>query len=133
VAEFLTSEWLTELDGAARTSPALAALGRSGGFVVEQQVRGAPSGDVSYHLAVDASGAQVRPGPAASPVVVVLTDYTTAVELHRGTTNLQRALASGGAQVRGEPRRLLAHADALGVLDDVFAAVRAATTYAPTP
>jgi hypothetical protein len=132
MVEFLTPEWLSELDSAARRSSALAGLGADGGIVIEQHIRGAPFGDVRYHLAIDDSGARVHAGPADDPTLLIVIDYASAVALHQGTTNLQRTLASGTAQLRGDLRRLARHAEALGAVDDVFATVRAMTTYAPS-
>ena len=43
--------------------------------------------------------------------------------------NAQAALADGRLRVSGDVARLAAHAAALARLDDVFAAVRASTTY----
>ncbi len=63
--------------------------------------------------------------------VTFVTGYETAVMLARGETNAQQALADGCLTVRGSIGALGAGASALAALDDVFAAVRAGTTYAP--
>jgi hypothetical protein len=128
VTEFLSSAWIADLDAVARASDRLAAIGRESPFVVEQEVSGGPSGNVSYHVVMDSEGGRVTMGPADTADVVLLTDYETALAIHRGETNAQRAIARGRVKLRGDIRQLLRRADALKAIDDVFAAVRADTT-----
>lgn len=128
MATFLSSEWLQELDVAARASDSLISLGDDGPLVIEQRVDSTPSGDVAYHFVIDADGARVVPGTADDPDVTVAADYATAVALHAGRLNAQQALASGSLTLGGDLNEVLRRADALQALDDVFAAVRASTT-----
>jgi len=128
VAIFLSTEWLQQLDEAARASDSLHALGAVDPFVIEQRVQGGPDGDVAYHFVFGAEGTRVAPGPADQPDLTVTADYETAVALHAGELNAQQALGSGGLRLSGAPNDVLRRADALRNLDDVFAAVRASTT-----
>lgn len=130
MAEFLSPAWLTELDDAARSSEHVAFPGDEP-LALEHEVRGSPHGDVRYHVSVDTSGTRFRQGPAAAPTLTVVTDYATAVALQRGEINAQRAIVMGAAKVRGDLAALVRHAEALSAIGDVFANVRAATTYAP--
>jgi putative sterol carrier protein len=75
----------------------------------------------------------VRTGAASEPDVTVITDFETAVALHRGETNAQFAIASGGMKVRGAFDVLLRHATALDSLADAFSALRASTTFPTSP
>ena len=128
MAEFLSREWLVELDAAARASDRLAALAPDTTFVVEQRVTRGPRGDVIYQLVVDRDGGRVETGSSCPPDIVLLTDYETGLALHRGDVNAQAAIASGRLKLRGEIDRLLGRAETLRALDDVFASVRAHTT-----
>jgi putative sterol carrier protein len=128
VATFLSAEWLQDLDRAARASSALTETGHAGALVIEQQVTDTPTGDITYHVVIDADGARVASGPAPAANVVIATDFATAVSLHSGEMNAQRALASGHLKLRGDIDQLVRRAEALKALDDVFASVRAATT-----
>jgi SCP-2 sterol transfer family len=124
VAEFLSPEWIAELDAAVAAAP----LSRTDmTLTIEQRVLDppGPQDEVSYHLVIEPIGTRVSLGTAASPDVTVTTDYETARALHEGRTTAQHALISGRYKVRG---RLTA----LRVLDelvDVFATVRGRTTF----
>jgi hypothetical protein len=131
VSEFLSDEWIAALADAAPAAP------EDGGerLVVEPVVRGVPSrGEVRYRIAfAEGGGCAVVPATDDAPASDVLleTDYPTAVALARGDTNAQAALAEGRLRVSGDVARLAAHASALPRLGDLFAAVRASTTYPP--
>jgi hypothetical protein len=131
VAEFLSDEWIAALDAAAR-----AALrdGADDGdlLAVEPVVRGVPGrGDVRYRVSCGTAVHAVTPLPNdASADVRIETDYATAVALARGQLNAQTALADGLLRVSGDLARLAAHASALARLGDLFASVRATTTFA---
>jgi hypothetical protein len=131
VAEFLSDEWIAALDAAAR-----AAL-RDGAddadlLAVEPVVCGVPGrGDVRYRVSCGTAVRAVTPLPNdASADVRIETDYATAVALARGQLNAQTALADGLLRVSGDLARLAAHASALARLGDLFASVRATTTFA---
>lgn len=128
VAEFLSAEWLKELDAAARTSTVLAELGGESPLVIEQRVSDSPHGEVSYHVVIDADGARVVAGRAATPHVTLSTDFATASAMHRGDTNAQQALAAGKLKIGGNVDQIVRRSDALAALDDVFAGVRSTTT-----
>jgi putative sterol carrier protein len=128
VAEFLSESWVAEMDRAARDAPALAAVGAAEALVVEQRVR---RGDdlVVYHLAFASDGTRVRVGPATTPDLVLITDAATARGLQLGTVNAEQAAMAGRLKIRGQIGRLRAAGEALRSMDDVFRAVRDATTY----
>ncbi len=125
MAEFLSPEWMEELDDAARASATLAAI--EGPLVVEQRVTGTTHGDRCYHLLLGDGPARVVPGAASSPDLVLSTDYDTARAIHEGVENAQRALSAGRLRVHGNLDAVLDRVDALSVLDDVFADVRSRT------
>jgi hypothetical protein len=128
VPEFLSSEWIEALDAAARaaTMPAGAA---AVSIEVEQVVRDAPGGEIRYHLRLEGGRARVHRGPAASPHLRLIADYDVAARIQRGELNAQEALAAGRLKVQGQFAHLLRADEALRSLEDVFAAVRASTTY----
>jgi putative sterol carrier protein len=128
VPNFLSPEWITALDAAARavTLPDAAA---TVSITVEQIVRDAPGGEARYHLRIEEGHVRVHPGPADAPDLRLFTDYETAARIQRGELNAQNALATGTLKVQGRFARLIDVDDALRALEDVFAPVRAATTY----
>jgi hypothetical protein len=138
VAEFLSAEWIAALDAAARAASELAACAPDAPFVLEQRVSLARDDDgdggdgdeeVVYQVVLAPDGARVVPGSTAEPDLVLLTDVATAGALARGERNAQSVLAEGGLRVRGDLRALTSRAEALRAVDDVFASVRAETTY----
>jgi hypothetical protein len=134
VAEFLSDEWITALGDAARAGAADPAA--DGHLVVEPVVRAVPGrGEVRYRITCDTTVRTVAvPAPDDPPSDVRLeADYPTAVALARGEMNAQAALADGRLTVSGDVERLGAHASALAKLGDLFASVRASTTFATVP
>ena len=126
--EFLSDTWLAALDHAARACGPVAGVAP---LVVEQVVTDVPGrGDVRYQLVFDDGGLRVRTEAGHPADVTFATDHATAVGIARGETNAQQALATGSFRVRGSVNALVARAGALVVIDDVFAAVRAGTTFA---
>ena len=124
---FLSDDWLAALDARARND-------RSGPdvemFVLEQVVTDVPDrGEVRYRVTFSADGVRVAPMATTAPDVTFGTDHATAVAISRGETNAQRALAAGRFSVRGNVEALVSRGSALAALDDVFAEVRAGTTY----
>ncbi len=129
MAEFLSDEWIRALGDAARADgdhdPANDVL------VVETLVRSVPErGEVRYRVTCDATVRDVSPSAADAPADVrIETDYPTAAALARADINAQTALADGRLRVSGDLARLAQRAAALAKLDDLFAAVRASTTF----
>lgn len=128
MAEFLSPDWVDALDAAARAAVELRLPPTLQDLVFEQRVTSTPGGDVSYHLVVTPTGARVEHGSAPAADVVLTTDFETAVALHRGTTNLQRALGDHRVKLGGHPASLVHRAEILQALGDVFASLRDSTT-----
>jgi putative sterol carrier protein len=129
VPEFLSPDWVASLDRAARASDRLAQCARGDALILEQRVTLPDGSTHSHHLVLDESGARVREGKPARADVVVLTDLATATELAVGTTNAQQALGAGRLRVHGDVNALIARAEQLAALDDVFARARDDTTF----
>jgi SCP-2 sterol transfer family len=128
VPEFLSPEWIDALDATAQTvtlpdSEADVAL------TVEQVVRDAPGGEVRYHLRLEAGRVRVRHGRAEAPDIRLFAGYDIAARLQRGEISAQQALAAGDLKVQGVMQRVLPAGDALQTLEDLFAPVRAATSF----
>jgi putative sterol carrier protein len=129
VARYLSRAWIEELDRAAAASSRLRDELAGVTLVVEQQVRGAPGGDVSYVARIDDGRVRIEAGPSPDADVVLVADFDTARALARGELNAQRAFVTGGLKVQGRIDRLVAHARALGALTVGLDAVRAATDF----
>ena len=125
---FLSDEWIGALHEAASTDAGLAERTHDVSLTIEQEVTGAPQGDVRYHMSFEHGTVAVTPGPAPSATVRFHQDYATAASIAMGQGSAQRAFMTGRLRVGGDLRVLLAHGDVLAQLDDVFASVRARTT-----
>lgn len=129
--EFLSAEWIDALDAAARAAE-LPEAAADALLTIEQVVRDAPGGEIRYHLVIDGRRARIRPGRPDAADLRLFAGYDCAARLQRGEISAQEALASGDLKVQGRPQRLVRAAAALRALEDLFAPVRAATTYGTT-
>lgn len=128
--EFLSDEWIAALD-AALSGLELPAQGMDC-VVVEQVVRNAPGrpDERRFQLVIGPEGVAVRAGAPDRADLRLHLDYGAACALARGETNAQRAIAEGCLRVEGDLARLGGRVRALGPVPDVFATLRADTTFA---
>jgi len=124
MARFLTPEWIAALDAAAA-----GAVVPAGVRLTIQQVVTDEDGDVRYHLILDDGRLRVRPGEAPAADLTLVQSREVAAALSRGELNAQQALEAGRLKLRGDIGRLAREGRALTAVEDVFAAVRAATAY----
>lgn len=133
VAEFLSPAWVAELDAALRTLDAEPSGTTNHDedhvFVVEQRVRRAGAADHAHHLVARGRRFRAVVGPASAPDLIITTDLQTAIAIQRGAMNAQTALSGGHLRLGGDLDRLRARSELFASLDDVFAALRADTTY----
>ena len=127
MVRFLSPEWIAALDAAAREATVPAGVQ----LTIQQVVTddGGGDGDVSYHLVLDDGRLQVLPGLAAAADVTLVQTREVAAALSRGELNAQQALEAGRLKLRGDIGHLGREGRALSAMEDVFAAVRAATSY----
>jgi putative sterol carrier protein len=124
MAEFLSSDWLDAMRRAAEGSvvPVVEPT------IVVQQVVTGPT-DVTWWIELGAGTVSLHPGRTEEATVTFTQDLETAAAINQGTLSAQAAFMTGRLEVRGDVQVLLdRQAEMLGV-DDVFAAVRADTTY----
>jgi putative sterol carrier protein len=126
MVRFLTTEWIAALDEAAQDAAVPAAVR----LTIQQIVTGdGDVGEVRYHLVLDDGRLRVHPGDAAAADVTLVQNRGVAAALSRGELNAQQALEAGRLKLRGDIGHLARQAKALTAIEDVFAAVRADTTY----
>lgn len=126
MTEFLSAEWIDQLDAALRAAPNL----DGGPFVLEQVVNEVPRrGVVRYRLVVADGTARVSRESDAPVDVRLTTDYETAVAIARGDANAQVALSQGRLRITGDSEALTRHADELRQLATAGAELRPTTTF----
>lgn len=119
VSEFLSAEWIAELDDRARAAAELVDAAADP-VVVEQRVRTAGA-DVVYHLVLGPGPARVVAGPADAPDLTMVTTEDAARRIHAGRANAQTCLADGTLRLRGNPDVLTRRTAVLGRVGDLFA------------
>lgn len=130
VSQFLSPAWLAELEAAAAGDQRLRDASRGVRLTVHHHVTGGPDGDVDYRVTFADGEVTVRPGPGPGDAdVAVYQTYATAAAVSRGELAPADAFASGRALLGGRPGLLSRHREALSPLGDVFAGLRARTTY----
>lgn len=125
MAEFLSPEWITDLGasaGAIEVSPDLH-------LVVEQVVRDADAGEVSYAIEIGQGRVQVRPGRVDHADITFTQDRSTAAAIARGELSAQAAFMAGRLRVGGDLRAVMDRSRVLAAMADVFAGARATTTW----
>ena len=127
MVRFLSPEWIAALDAAARKATVPAGVRLTIQQVVTDDDGG--SEEVSYHLVFDEGRLRVLPGETEAPDVTLVQTREVAVALSRGELNAQQALEAGRLKLRGDIGDLARQGKALSGMEDVFAAVRADTSY----
>ncbi len=125
MALFLSPEWIAALDDAAREAAVPAGVQ----LTIQQVVTGDAGGDVRYHLVLDGGRLRVHPGEVEAADVTLVQSREVAAALSRGELNAQQALEAGRLKLRGDIGHLAREGKALTAVQDLFAAVRAATSY----
>ena len=125
MVRFLSPEWIAALDAAAREATVPAGVR----LTIQQIVTDGSGDEVRYHLVLDEGRLQVLPGEAESPDVTLVQTRDVAAALSSGTLNAQQALEAGRLKLRGDIGHLAREGKALGAMEDVFAAVRADTSF----
>jgi hypothetical protein len=129
VAEFLSPEWIAALADAA-SAQCTASPGKATDAVVIQQIVDQPSTTaVAYHLIVAPGWIEVRSGMADQPTVTFRSDRQTAASVSQGDQSAQAAFMTGRIRVTGDVQLLAGRQQLAAELDDLFASVRASTTY----
>ena len=97
--------------------------------MLQQVVTGDPEGEAAWSITLGAGTIVVARGRADAPTVTFTQDVETAAAVNRGELSAQAAFMTGRLRVGGDVQVLLDRQPALAEVDDIFAPVRADTTY----
>ncbi|MFZ4584453.1 MAG: SCP2 sterol-binding domain-containing protein [Acidimicrobiia bacterium] len=120
--QFLSPEWLAALGAACATATT------DLGFTLRLGIEVTDAAPAPVRYTLEFTGATVALTDAEADTSLCL-DAATARAIAQGRTNAQSALAAGRLTITGDVARLRANSEALGVLPDVFAAVRDRTEF----
>ena len=126
---YLTPEWLDAAQRVVEADTKLAASTADVHLTVQQLVTGGPDGDAAYFIAVDHGSVRVGKGEAPDATVTFIQDWDTATAIGRGELSAQGAFMTGRIRLRGDLPQLVEHGNLFSEVDDVFAELRAQTTY----
>jgi putative sterol carrier protein len=129
VPRYLTPEWLDAARQAVAADDTLAKTTIDVRISVQQVVTGGPDGATAYRIEIDDGAVRVVSGVAADATVTFVQDWDTAAAIGRGELSAQGAFMSGRIRVRGDLPQLIEHGHLFTEVDDVFADLRAQTTY----
>jgi hypothetical protein len=123
MAEFLSREWMAEVEAAAP------AFDPTVSICVQYQVVGGPGGDVDYTAELANGHLAVHPHGAAQPDIRIRVPYTVAADLAGCVVTLHDAVLAGTVKVRGNLDVLQTATPALAILSAAMATVQEHTTY----
>lgn len=129
MAQFLSPEWMEELNQLAAADDELAGVTAGIRLTVQQVVARPGLPTTTYAIRIGDGRVELLPGGVPSPDVILSEDYATASALSRGELTAQAALLAGRIQVEGDTRALIRGQEALSRAQQCFDSVRARTTY----
>jgi putative sterol carrier protein len=129
LVQFLSPEWMDELNQAAALDPELADIAKDVHLTLKQVVTRPGREEATYTLRIDGGRVEVAPGEAGTPDVTLSEDYATAAALAQGELTAQAALLSGLILVRGNTDALARGQQAMARAQLSFDRVRERTTY----
>lgn len=132
MAQFLSSEWVAELDEAVQASDPLHEAMTDVDLTIQQVVTNGSTpddADTAWHVVVSRGSVRVHPGRATDPSVTFTQDRATALAVGRGELSAQAAFMLGKLRLGGDVSLLMTHQSAFMGLEDVFADVRSHTEY----
>ncbi len=129
MVQFLSPEWMDELNRAAAEDQELAEAARDVHLTLKQVVSRPGQDEASYTLRIDGGRVEVAPGEAGTPDVTLTEDYATAAALARGELTAQAALLAGLVRVKGDTEALARGQQAMARAQLCFDRVREHTTY----
>jgi putative sterol carrier protein len=129
VPRYLTQEWLDAAQQAVEADTTLATATKDVRLSVQQVITGGPDGDTAFHVVIDDGTVRVLDGEASDATVTFIQNWDTASAISQGEVSAQGAFMTGLIQVRGDLPTLIEFGNVFSGVDDVFAELRADTTY----
>lgn len=123
MADFLSRQWVADLDAAVRGQVAPAGLR----VVIQQVVALDEGGEVAYAIRIADGAISVEPGRVDDAQITFTQDRATATAIATGSESAQAAFIAGRLRVGGDLRSVMYGTDDLIDLGDVFGPARPTT------
>jgi len=104
---FLSDEWLSEVESRLNSSDAFQTAAKGQAARLQQQVNGAPGGDVSYGFVLDGGKVALTKGEIDNPEATISQDYATAVAMGKQEISGQQAFMQGKLKVSGNLMKIM--------------------------
>ena len=105
--KFLSDEWLSEVESRLNSSEAFGAAAKGQAARLQQQVAGAPGGDVGYGFVLDGGKVALTKGEIENPEATITQDYATAVAMSKQEITGQQAFMQGKLKVSGNLMKIM--------------------------
>jgi len=118
--QYLSAEWCQAVQETLNASEDFKKAASGVQLSVQQNITGAPQGEVTYYMNVAAGAVACALGPADAPDVTIGQEYATAVAVNKGELNAQQAFMTGKLKATGNLMKLMQHAGAFQSLDGIL-------------
>lgn len=125
MARFLSEPWIAELNAAGQRVTVSADLH----LILQQIVVDETGPQIAYVIRIGEGSVTVTVGRDPAAEITLTQDRETAAAIAQAELSAQSAFMSGRLRVGGDLRGVLARAQELAVMSDVFEAARSSTTW----
>jgi putative sterol carrier protein len=105
--KFLSDEWLSEVESRLNASDAFQTAAKGQAARLQQQVAGAPGGDVGYGFELEGGKVKLTKGEIENPEATISQDYATAVSMSKQEITGQQAFMQGKLKVTGNLMKIM--------------------------
>jgi putative sterol carrier protein len=105
--KFLSDEWLSEVESRLNSNEGFQTAAKGQAARLQQQISGAPMGDVAYGFVLDGGKVAMTKGEIENPEATVSQDYDTAVAVSKLELSGQQAFMQGKLKVSGNLMKIM--------------------------
>lgn len=121
--KFLSEEWAQAMAEAVNADSTFQSVADGVELTVQQEVSGAPDGDVKYFIGIKDGQAFAEIGEGEGADLTVSQDYDTAVAIAKGDLNLQNAFMQGKVRVTGNLAKAMQYQPQLQSLEGAIGGI----------
>ena len=114
--KFLSDEWLSEVESRLNSNEGFQTAAKGQAARLQQQISGAPGGDVSYGFVLDGGKVAMTKGEIDNAEATVSQDYGTAVAISKLELSGQQAFMQGKLKVSGNLMKIMQLQGALAAM-----------------